>query len=254
MRRWIARFRQKVSFLCCATLLVVFSSSSYAQPDLKVITEDWAPYNYEEGGIIQGYSTEIVRAIMTELGESYPIAIYPGARADRMLDTLPNVIYFSLFRTPEREDKYKWIGPLSEQAIFFYKRKDNPKVYRTVEDVKNATKITVPYKGLVADKVAALGITNVIKLSDRDQQFKLLFSDRAELSVNVSPIGVSYHLKQLNKPTDALVPTAVKLLEFPLYIACSKQIPDETIQRWQAALERVQQSEKYQEIHRKYLM
>lgn len=254
MRRWIARFRKKVSCLCYVTAFAIVSSFVNAQPDLKVITEDWAPYNYEEGGKVQGFSTEIVRAIMVELGESYPIGIYPGARADRMLDTLPNVIYFSLFRTPEREDKYKWVGPLSDQVIFFYKRKDNPKTYRTIEDVQKASKITVPYKGLVADKVAALGIKNVIKLSDRDQQFKLLFSDRAELSVNVSPIGVNYHLRRLNKPTDALVATKVKLLEFPLYIACSKQISDETIQRWQTALERVKKSEKYQAIYRKHLM
>lgn len=225
-----------------------------AQPDLKVITEDWAPYNYEENGELKGFSIEIVQAVMDELGEEYPISIYPGVRGDRMLETLPNVMYFSLFRTPEREDKFKWIGPISQEAIYFYKRKDNPHTYQTIDDIKHANNITVPYKGLIANKVDELGITNVMKLSSRDRQFSLLFSNRAELAVNTSPLGVAYYLKQIDKPVDSLVSTGVKLLEFPLYIACSKEIPDSVIERWQAALEKVKSSEKYEQIYSKYLM
>jgi len=254
---WNIDLAQIKVFIVRLVLIVwtsVFSYQVAAQPDVKVITEDWAPYNYEENGQLKGFSIEVVQAVMAELGEEYPIGVYPGARGDRMLDTMPNVMYFSLFRTPEREDKYKWIGPISEQAIYFYKHKDNPKTYRSIEDIKNAVKVTVPHKGLVADKVAELGIRNVIKLSSREHQFSLLFSKRAELSVNTSPLGVAYYLKQLGQPTDLLVSTDVKLLEFPLYIACSKEIPDSVIERWQAALEKVKKSEKYEQIYSKYLM
>ncbi|WP_415911565.1 substrate-binding periplasmic protein [Neptuniibacter sp. QD37_11] len=246
----------KVALLRLMLIWIVsfYSYQAIAQPDLKVITEDWAPYNYEENGELKGFSIEIVQAIMDELGEEYPISIYPGVRGDRMLETLPNVMYFSLFRTPEREAKFKWIGPISQEAIYFYKRKDNAKIYRTIDDVKKANNITVPYKGLVANKVDELGITNVIKLSARDRQFSLLFSNRAELAVNISPLGVVYYLKQIDKAADALVPTQVKLLEFPLYIACSKEIPDSVIQRWQAALDKVKASDKYEQIYSKYLM
>lgn len=190
---------------------------------------------------------------MDELGEQYRIAIYPGPRGDRMLDTLPNILYFTLFRTPEREHKYKWIGPISDEAIYFYKHKDNSKHYTTVEDVKKASLVTVPYKGLVADKVQEQGISNVIKLASREQQLSLLFKGRAELLVNTSPIGVAHYLKKINQPVDSLIQTQVKLLEFPLFIACSKEIPDSVIQRWQSALERVKASPKYTLIYNKYL-
>ena len=103
-------------------LLLVWASSARAL-ELEVITEDWAPYNYEENGVITGFSVEIVQAIMGELGETHSIAIYPGARGQSMLDNLPNILSFSLFRTPERESLYKWIGPISKEAIYFYKKK-----------------------------------------------------------------------------------------------------------------------------------
>ena len=232
--------------------LIFISPLVNAQPDLKLITEDWAPYNYEEGLEIKGFSTEVVRAVLDELGDTYPIEIFPGPRSDRMLDTLPNIMYFSIFRTPEREEKYKWIGPISDQAVYFYKRKGNPKAYRDIEDIKVAS-VTVPYKGLVADTVEMLGVTNVIKLVTREQQFALLFNNRAELLVNTGPLGVAYYLKKMDMPADALTQTPVKLLEFPLYIACSKEIPDSVIERWQVALDRVKASNKYRTIYHKYL-
>lgn len=232
--------------------LVFISPQGYAQPDLKLITEDWAPYNYEEGLEIKGFSTEVVRAVLDELGDAYPIEIFPGPRSDRMLDTLPNIMYFSIFRTPEREEKYKWIGPISDQAVYFYKRTGNSKSYKDIEDIKAAS-VTVPYKGLVADSVEALGVKNVIKLASRERQFALLFNDRAELLVNTGPLGIAYYLKKMDMPADALTQTSVKLLEFPLYIACSKEIPDSVIERWQAALDRVKASNKYRTIYHKYL-
>lgn len=238
-----------IAALLCAAFIPL---SAYAQTDLRVITEDWAPYNYQEGNEIKGFSTEVVRALLDDLGEQYPIEIYPGPRSDRMLDTKPNIMYFSIFRTPEREDKYKWIGPIYDQAVYFYKRKGNVKAYRTVDDIKAAS-VTVPYKGLVADSVEALGVKNVIKLSSRERQFALLFTDRADLLVNTGPLGVAYYLKAMGMPVDSLVQTDVKLLEFPLYIACSKEIPDQVIERWQAALDRVKASEQYRTIYHKYL-
>lgn len=234
-------------------LFCVPVQASTDKPNLEIITEDWAPYNYLEGQVVKGFSTEVVQAVMDELGDHYPINIYPGPRGDRMLDTQSNIMYFSLFRTPEREDKYKWVGPISEQAVYFYKHKDNPKTYQTIDDVKQASLVSVPYKGLVTDKVEALGITNVIKPVYRDRQFAMLLEGRAELAVNASPLGVAHYLKQMGKPADALVKTQVKLLEFPLYIVASKEIPDTTIERWQRALERVQGSKQYTQIYNKYL-
>lgn len=247
----ISAFLRILTALVC--LAGSYTSQAIAQPDLKIITEDWAPYNYEEDKVVKGFSTEIVQAIMDELGEDYPIHIYPGPRGDRMLDTEPNIMYFSIFRTPEREEKYKWIGPISDQAIYFYKHKDNPKSYKTVDDIKQASLVSVPYKGLVTDQVEAQGITNVIRLQSRERQLAMLFKGRAELAVNISPLGVAYYLKKMGEPIDSLVKTEVKLLEFPLYIACSKEIPDSVIERWQEALERVQASDNYANIYNKYL-
>jgi len=246
-------FLQKCVFIIFFYGVFVSYQTLADERALNVITEDWAPYNYEENNILKGFSVEVVKEIMTELGEKHPIEIYPGARGEMMLDKMPNIMNFSLFRTPERESRYKWIGPISEEAIYFYKRKDDPREYKSLDDIMKDSIITTPHKGLVLGYVEALGITNISKLPTRESQFLHLFMGRANLTVNATQLGVVYYLKRLNMPPDALVQTQVKLLEFPLYIACSKEIPDSVIRRWQNALDRVKSSGKYDQIYKKYL-
>ena len=236
-------------FLACTALTQVTAQ----EKELEIITEDWAPYNYLENGVVTGFSVEIVQAIMAELGESYIISLYPGARGESMLDNLPNILSFSLFRTPAREEQYKWIGPISKEAIYFYKRKNDIRTFKTFSDIEKVNKISVAHKGLVLSFVEAKGLTNLHKMPKLEAQFRHVLMGRADLSVNATPLGVAYYLKKLNKPTDALVKTQVKLLEFPLYIACSKKIPDSVINKWQRAFEKVKTSGQYQRIYSKYL-
>lgn len=221
--------------------------------DLEIVTEEWAPYNYKDGDVLTGFSVEIVRAIIAELGEKHEIHLYPPARSSMMIEKMPNVMKFSWFRTPAREKNFKWIGPISQDAVYFYKKKGDQRVFKTIEDIKRADNITVPHRGLILRHVEALGITNITKIPNKEGQFLHLFRGEADLCVNSTPLGIAYYLEMLNMPADALVQTQVKLLEFPLYIACSKAIPDSVVTKWQKALDRVKASGQYKRIYDKYL-
>ncbi len=114
-----------VLFLCVWS--VGFSQAIAKEAALTIITEDWPPYNYKANGKIKGFSTEIVQAIMKVLNLNYEIQLLPGARGEKMLEEGVRVMNFSIFRTLEREKQYKWIGPIAEDAIYFYKRKGKTK-------------------------------------------------------------------------------------------------------------------------------
>ncbi len=240
-----------LSILLCGILGI---SNAIAQNlELEIITEEWAPFNYKEAKIIKGFSVEIVQAIMEELGEKNEIVLHPGARSEKMLDTMPNIMNFSLFRTSERESKYKWIGPLCMESLYFYKRKNDPRIFRTIADVKKVERIAVFHEGLTLSQMKKLGITNTHGLTEDKAILKHVILGRSDLCVMSTPIGNVYNLKKLNQPIDALVKTNVKLLEFPLYIACSKEIPDNVISKWQRALDKIKSSGRYEQIYNKYL-
>ena len=222
-------------------------------PKLILVTEEWPPYNYQAGGAVTGFSADIVRAVMADLGEAHDIQIYPGARGHAMLDHLPNVMNFSLFRTPEREDKYKWVGPLSIERVYFYKHGEDGRIYQDLDDIRAAGLVISPHRGLIAEQLQALGLENVEQVVDQERQIERLINRRADLMVGLAPLGMSHYLHRMGEEVTALRRTRVKLVEYPLYIACSRMMPDQVVARWQGALDRVRRSGEYDRIHQRYL-
>jgi polar amino acid transport system substrate-binding protein len=220
---------------------------------LDIITEDYIPYTIEDGGKIKGISVDLVNAIMDELGEEHKITVYPGARAHMMLEKLPRVMSFSLFRTPEREEKYKWIGPIANESIFFYKRKDDPRIFETIEDVKKVDTVAAFYQGAIFNELSKQGLNNIVKITTNESLSINLIESRVDLAVSANSAGVAYYLEKINQPPDAIVRTKVKLMEYPLYIACSKDIPDSVIEKWQRALQTIKASGQHEAIIKKYI-
>ena len=189
---------------------------------------------------------------MQELKVNLPIQYLPGARTIRFRETQSYVMDFSLFRTPEREKQFKWVGPIADEAVYFYKKRGNPLQLRSVEDAKQFT-VAVRHQGLVLTELQKQGFTKLELVPNPDGNLQMLSLGRVELSIGETPMGVKYKLKELKLPSDALEQTPVKLLDFPLYIACTMDIPDEVIGRWQVALNKVKASKKYVQIYNKYM-
>ena len=239
--------------LLLCVLLLGSGQTVAAEGDLKIVTENWPPYNYIENGELKGFSTEIVQAILKELDAGYEIQLLPGARGEKLLDEGTHVMVFSFFRTAERENHYKWIGPIARDSVYFYKKKDNPLEIQTLEDAKNVKRVACRHKGLVLSVLEKRGFTNLDRTTKPDRIIRKVLTGIADLSVSETPLGVKYWLRKANLPTDTLAQTQVKLVDFPLYIACSKDIDDAVIQQWQEALERIKASEAYTRIYNKYL-
>lgn len=239
-----------IAFVSCFMLI---KSTLADDQKLNVVTEQWAPYNYSENGSLKGLSVEIVRAIAKKLNVSIDIQLVPSMRAKFMLENNPRTMLITMLRTAERETKYKWVGPLDDSSIYFYKNKTNPIVISTLEDAKKVRSICSRQAGLVFSKLKAAGFTNLETTTSEAQLiYKKLLHNRCDLAISDSPLGVIYLLKQMNYPPDAITQTAVKLVESPTYFAYSKDIPDTEIARWQKALDRLKASGAFKAILRKY--
>lgn len=224
-----------------------------ANQKLSIVTEEWAPYNYSENGALKGFSVEIVRAIAQSLNADIDIQLMPSMRAKASLESNQRTMLITMLRTPERETKYKWIGPLGDSSIYFYKRKGNPLEVSTIEDTKKVHSICARHGGLTTSKLQAAGFTNLeAGASDGSAVYRMLIFGRCDLAVSDSPLGVIHLLKQMNYPLDAVVQTGVKLIDSPIYIACSKDISDMEIARWQMALDKLKTSGTFQVILKRY--
>lgn len=228
-------------------------SQSGSREPITIITEEWPPYNYEEEGQIKGISFKIVAALLKELGRDDLIRLYPSARTKKILDTSRRTMMFSMFRTSERESQYKWIGPIGSDAIYFYKRKSNPLRIHSLDDAKAVHLIASRQTGLVYNILIKNGFTNLDSSAYTSKQvYSKLIRGRADLAISDSPHGVSYWLEKMELPQDTLIQTEVKVVESPLYIACSLDFTAAEIKRWQQALDKIKANGIYDAIYQDF--
>ena len=110
--------------------LLPFASAN-AQDTVNLLTQNFPPFsmandgkNFAKEEAISGIDAEVVAALFKRAGIPYTLTLRflepPAAAGGKR--RLRRV----LSRTPEREPKYKWVGPLSEIQIVLLKRPDSP--------------------------------------------------------------------------------------------------------------------------------
>jgi polar amino acid transport system substrate-binding protein len=101
------------------------TSAAAAEPrSVRVVTELLPPYNFEEGGVVKGASTAVVRAVLEQAGLRYTLEVQPWARA---LDTVlhePNTLIYSIARTEERERQLVWLGKICDRRLALFCSKE----------------------------------------------------------------------------------------------------------------------------------
>jgi len=218
-----------------------------------VLTEEWAPYNYSENGVLKGFSVEIVQYIIQDLKLDAVVRVYPSMRATHQLRNRSNAMFISLFRTAEREEEFHWIGPLIDSSIYFYKRKDSSLEITSIEDAKKVGVIASRHAGLVHQRLKAAGFDNLDDTAVHGLEvYKKLLAGRSDLGISDAPLGVKHILKEIGQPVDALTQTPVKILTSALYIAANKKISVQEIARWQKAFDQLKENGIYDQILKKY--
>jgi polar amino acid transport system substrate-binding protein len=243
----------RLAALALALALALTGPCIASDQKLSVVTEDWVPYNYSENGVLKGVSVDTVRAIAQALNAEVDIELLPSMRASALLNGRRRTMLITMLRTPEREDRYKWIGPLGDSSIYFYKRKGDPLTIATLQDASHVRAICSRQGGLVPSRLKAAGFNNIdLSAFDGKAVYRMLIFGRCDLAISDTQLGVAHLLRQMGMAPDAVEQTQVKLISAPLYIASSKDVPDAEIARWQKALDQLKSSGAFKAILKKY--
>ena len=76
--------------------------SSVHAVELKVVTEDFPPFNYKERDKITGMSTEVVQEILKEVGIKTKMEVYTLVLSYKMALNNKNVLIYSIAITKHR--------------------------------------------------------------------------------------------------------------------------------------------------------
>lgn len=221
--------------------------------EIKLMTEIFSPYQFKDkNGNLSGISIDIVKAIQTQIGDTSKVKLYPWARGVKILDKKANTALFSMMRTKTRENKYKWVGPIDELEIVFFKKKGSNITLNSVDDARKVGKIGVTRKVANHDILSAMKFKNLVVFGGSDDKnIRKLLKGKIDLWPYEKAAGL-YNAKQLGKAGEVIAIPNVVLFSGGLYIAFNKHTDDKIVQQWQNAFESLKKSGKVKEIMDKY--
>lgn len=153
------------------------------------MTQSFAPLQWDNEGTPDGYVTAFLLAAAERVNRTLPVKIgayefLPWKRAMLMAETAPNVLFFSLSRTPEREPKYHWLGEVSPYGQYLYRLDTGPDIEAdTLADLRGVeVKLGVQDGGNLHAHLKKLGFdAELVPITDYNQGIEMLYLGRIDL-------------------------------------------------------------------------
>ncbi len=242
---------------CILASILSLSSAAYADPlpEFIIITEEREPYNFKKDGTITGISTDVLLLVLERTGStqtSNDIKLYPWARGYRMIQEKPNTILFTTARTKERENLFKWVGPISEIEYQIYALKSKNIKINSFQDLKKHNIGTIR-KDVTEDFLvnkAGMSVDDFDRASLNSKNMLKLSLGRIDL-VAQSYVSMINSCKESGLSPDDFEPVFV-LDKKGMYFAFNNNTPDHVVEKLQAAFDSIKKEGKLAEIFSKY--
>lgn len=234
-------------------------TQAQAGDDLNFYTEEWIPFNYtNEAGTVDGFSTAIIRKIAQNIGTKVVIEPQPWSRALRSVQVSENKVIYSIYRTPEREKLFKWVGPIYKVETVLWGLRESKLPIKNLEDAKNF-KIAVQADSAYVTELQKRGFNSSKVVTDHaTQEIEMVIRGVADL-VPLSILSITKlntrAKEQQSKGRAGNVhwKPYVTLFSDDLYFGFNIETPDATVAEWQKELNRLKSSPFYKDIENTYV-
>lgn len=208
---------------------------------IELLTEAYPPYNFRSGGVLKGISVDLLVAASHKIKSPIKrenIKLQPWARAYRSALTGPNIALFATTRSEEREEKFKWVGPIAKTRIVILAKKSSGIKIASPENINNY-KIGVIRDDIGEQLVRKLGVSdNKIEMGAKaDSLAKKLDGGRIQLWAYEENVA-RWFIKQ-NKLDNDDFEIVYVLKEAELFYAFSKDVSDTLIESLQKGVDQV---------------
>ncbi|MCE2572700.1 substrate-binding periplasmic protein [Motilimonas eburnea] len=234
--------------MALALTLIGVAQANSAPPSIQFYSEHFPPFTIDDHGDIHGEAVDLVRKMMLLLNHPDTIKVKPWARAYKRALRDPNSAIFLIARTPERENNFKWVGPLMQDRISLCQHKNDQNQYDDINQLALDSKIALPRGYPEQAVLTEMGFNQLRLTNNPTSAINMLLKQRVSL-ISCSPKALWDLLMQNATPTDEIQVTGIDLYHVDLYIAFHHQTSDATIKQWQQALEQVKASSEYIELN-----
>ena len=223
--------------------------------ELRLLAAELPPYTFQippvsvgdTPGVKQGFVYELVLEMAKRVGHAGVIEFMPWQEAQRIAQTQPNIGILALTRSPEREDRYRWLAKLYTDDLVV--------VGGAGVDVSSLDKVKDRPIGVLSNSGAEAlleerGFTRIRPHHEEWMNARLIKQRR--LDAWLAPrLMIIYGMHEVGGNLEALNFGEI-VRKSEIYLAGSKDLPDAEAERWQKALEEIKADGTYQRIADQY--
>ncbi|KAA0949347.1 MULTISPECIES: transporter substrate-binding domain-containing protein [unclassified Pseudomonas] len=236
--------------LLTAVLLTCLSLTARGEK-LRIVTEPWAPYVYEENGSMRGLDYETTVIVFQRLGIDVQWQFLPWKRCLAMLDQGQADGALDIFHSNERDNVLLYPSePLSRVEFVMFYANERPHPFQTLDDLRGLTIGTSPGY-LYGAEFSESTLFNREPAPSHEANFGKLARGRIDLLITDRRVG-QHALKELGLED--------QITQAPNVISSQQQFlavrrgagMDLLVQRFGAELKRFKQEPAYAALSAKY--
>lgn len=225
--------------------LMFFYTLSVEASNLRVVTENSYPVQYLENDEIKGENAETVKKMLAAANLTPDIEVLPWARAYNIALETPNVLIFSIARTPAREHSFIWGRPITDLSYSLYTLKENQLAFSQmpVEQLKKLS-IAAIRNSATEQYLTTKQFENIQRVNNPVQMVTMLNQKRID-AIPANRTSVAAFCQKMSLDCDLLVefhPLPVPSTQ--LYFAFSKGTDPQLISRLLQAYDESNEIEK----------
>jgi polar amino acid transport system substrate-binding protein len=229
--------------------------ADYIPGTIQLFTEDAAPYNYGTGTgasrIVEGSSVDFVNEIQARTGFVNKTNLSTWADAYAIPQYLPNSAVYTTARTPERENMFQWVGPISCHKTNFYTLASSGITIDTLEQAKALQSIATPKGWFTEDFLVNNNFQNIVVTALTSQEaFQQLIN--GEVQALLLPEPDIKWLTENNGVAMSQLTQHIQAIDRDGYLAFSLNTPASTVEKWQSKLDDMKADGTFETIWNKW--
>jgi len=250
---------KRIASAFLSSICLAFALGAHAEVpadySMVLLTENFPPYNMAADGKnfaseanIQGIAADVVREMFKRADIHYSMTLrFPWDRIYKLAMQNADYGVFVTARLPEREQSFKWVGPIGPDDWILLARPDSK---LKIDNLSQAKRLKIgAYKGdAIAETLTREGLHPVIALRDQDNAQKLM---DGEIDVWATGDPAGRYLARLEGVNN--LKTVLRFNSAQLYLALNKEVPDEVVAKLQKALDQMRAEGRFDDIFNRYL-
>ncbi|MGE7959453.1 substrate-binding periplasmic protein [Pseudomonas sp. NPDC089530] len=239
-----------IAQLLTAFILACLSLTAHGEK-LRIVTEPWAPYVYEEQGKVRGLDYETTAIVFQRLGVEVEWQFLPWKRCLAMLEQGQADGALDIFHSDERESSLLYPSePLSDVEFVMFYANDRPHPFRTLDDLRGLTVGTSPGY-LYSQDFRESTLFKHEPAPTHEANFGKLLRGRIDLLITDRRVG--QHLLDQLQIRDRISENPVVISRQSQFLAVRRNAGmDLLVQRFGAELKRFKREPAYAELSARY--